>query len=48
MHSYERLTRTGSERIPSSKINVGDLIVLHTDDRVPADMVLLRTSDKVG
>lgn len=29
--------------IPSSKIKVGDLILLHKNQRVPADMVLLKT-----
>ncbi|KZT54722.1 phospholipid-translocating P-type ATPase [Calocera cornea HHB12733] len=30
---------------PSSKLKVGDLVVLEKNQRVPADMVLLRTSD---
>lgn len=34
--------------IPSSEISVGDLIHLDKDQRVPADMVFLRTSDKSG
>jgi phospholipid-translocating ATPase len=34
--------------IPSSDIAVGDLIHLDKDQRVPADMVFLRTSDKSG
>ena len=34
--------------IPSSKIRVGDLILLEKNQRVPADMVLLRTSDQSG
>lgn len=34
--------------IPSSDIVVGDLIHLEKDQRVPADMVFLRTSDKSG
>jgi len=29
---------------PSSKLRVGDLVVLHKNQRVPADMVLLKTS----
>lgn len=34
--------------IPSSKIRVGDLVFLEKNQRVPADMVLLRTSDANG
>lgn len=30
--------------VPSSKLRVGDLVVLEKNQRVPADMVLLRTS----
>ncbi|BGP43367.1 Putative aminophospholipid-translocase [Rhodotorula kratochvilovae] len=33
---------------PSSKLRVGDLVHLEKNDRVPADMVLLRTSDPSG
>jgi phospholipid-translocating ATPase len=34
--------------IPSSKIRVGDLLVLEKNQRIPADVVLLRTSDSSG
>ncbi|TCD66254.1 putative aminophospholipid-translocase [Steccherinum ochraceum] len=34
--------------VPSSSLSVGDLILLEKNDRVPADMVLLRTSDASG
>ncbi|KAH8114976.1 aminophospholipid-transporting P-type ATPase [Phellopilus nigrolimitatus] len=34
--------------IPSSKIRVGDFVFLEKNQRVPADMVLLRTSDASG
>ena len=43
-----RLTSSGYSPIPSSKIKVGDLIVVEKDDRVPADMVLIRTTEKTG
>ncbi|KAG2143955.1 hypothetical protein BD769DRAFT_1747670 [Suillus cothurnatus] len=34
--------------VPSSSLKVGDLVVLEKNQRVPADMVLLRTSDASG
>lgn len=34
--------------VPSSSLQVGDLVVLEKNQRVPADMVLLRTSDASG
>lgn len=34
--------------IPSSKLRVGDLVYLKKNQRVPADMVLLRTSESSG
>ena len=34
--------------VPSSQLKVGDLVILEKNQRVPADMVLLRTSDSSG
>ncbi|KAG6333074.1 hypothetical protein ID866_6016 [Astraeus odoratus] len=34
--------------VPSSSLRVGDLVVIEKNQRVPADMVLLRTSDPSG
>ncbi|KAG8215174.1 hypothetical protein J3R82DRAFT_8689 [Butyriboletus roseoflavus] len=34
--------------VPSSSLRVGDLVLLEKNDRVPADMILLRTSDPSG
>lgn len=34
--------------VPSSKLRVGDLVILEKNQRVPADLVLLRTSDSTG
>ncbi|OSD00700.1 aminophospholipid-transporting P-type ATPase [Trametes coccinea BRFM310] len=34
--------------VPSSALRVGDLVVLEKNQRVPADLVLLRTSDSSG
>ena len=45
---YQKLTQKGPKDIPSSKIKVGDLIVVSKDQRVPADMIFLRTSEKNG
>lgn len=45
---YQKLTPTNREVIPSSKIRVGDLILVYKDQRVPADMILLKTTEKNG
>lgn len=46
---YRRLMHNGGlEMVPSSKLKVGDIIIVEKDERVPADLVLLRTSDKSG
>lgn len=46
---YQRLTRDGGlEMVSSSKLRVGDIIIVEKDERIPADLVLLRTSDKSG
>ncbi|KAF8335952.1 uncharacterized protein EI90DRAFT_2912529 [Cantharellus anzutake] len=34
--------------VPSSQLKAGDLVILEKNQRVPADMVLLRTSDSNG
>jgi phospholipid-translocating ATPase len=34
--------------VPSSQLRVGDLVLLEKDQRVPADLVLLRTTDAAG
>jgi phospholipid-translocating ATPase len=45
---YEKLTANGFKTIPSSKIKVGDMIQIHTNMRMPADCILLRTTEKSG
>lgn len=45
---YQCMTPTGLQNIPSSKIRVGDMIVIRKDQRIPADMILLRTSEDTG
>ena len=45
---YRILTPNGVVALPSSKIKVGDIIIVDKDQRVPADMVFLKTSEKNG
>ncbi|RWS27168.1 phospholipid-transporting ATPase IIB-like protein [Leptotrombidium deliense] len=45
---YQILTPNGPLVIPSSKITVGNLIVVEKDQRVPADMIFLKTTEKNG
>lgn len=47
---YKRLVGPDQqpESVPSSKLKVGDIIIVEKDERIPADLVLLRTSDKSG
>ena len=42
------LTPSGRRTVPASALRVGDLVVLSKDQRVPADLLLLRTSDRSG
>ena len=47
--AYERLLPSGAvERIRAQDIEVGHLIRVRTDQRVPADLVMLRTHDASG
>ncbi|KAF8882850.1 hypothetical protein BD779DRAFT_1612401 [Infundibulicybe gibba] len=41
-------THANTRSVPSSSLKVGDLIRLEKNQRVPADLVLLRTSDASG
>ncbi|XP_063217955.1 probable phospholipid-transporting ATPase IIB isoform X2 [Bacillus rossius redtenbacheri] len=46
---YRRLARgRDPELVPSSKLHVGDLVIVEKDQRVPADLVLLRTTERSG
>jgi len=50
---YKRLIRSrdglvATELVPASKLKVGDLIIVEKDQRVPADLVLLRTTERSG
>ncbi|KAJ1985409.1 putative aminophospholipid-translocase [Dimargaris verticillata] len=47
--SYEVLQPSGGARhTPSSKLKVGDLVLVHKDQRVPADCILLKTTEASG
>ena len=41
-------THANTRSVPSSSLRVGDLVLLEKNQRVPADLVLLRTSDSSG
>ncbi|VDP51873.1 unnamed protein product [Soboliphyme baturini] len=45
---YEKLTAIDRRKVKSSQLQVGDLTVVHKNQRVLADMVLFRTSEKSG
>uniref|UniRef100_A0A4W4EH53 Phospholipid-transporting ATPase n=1 Tax=Electrophorus electricus TaxID=8005 RepID=A0A4W4EH53_ELEEL len=45
---YSKLTVRGKVQVKSSDIQVGDLIIVEKNQRVPADMIFLRTSEKTG
>lgn len=45
---YQTYTPEGSFVVPSSKIKVGDIIAVDKNQRVPADMLFLKTTEKNG
>ncbi|KAL3097585.1 hypothetical protein niasHT_023385 [Heterodera trifolii] len=45
---YEKITLEGRVLIKSAEIHVGDLIIVEKDRRIPADVVLMRTTEKSG
>ncbi|XP_055075905.1 probable phospholipid-transporting ATPase IIB isoform X2 [Misgurnus anguillicaudatus] len=45
---YSKLTMRGKINVKSSDIQVGDLIIVEKNQRIPADMIFLRTSEKTG
>jgi len=47
--AYEKLTKEGAYKaINSAAISVGDIIKIKHNQRIPADMMLLYTTDKSG
>lgn len=47
-HSLLQGDSPPTRSVPSSSIRVGDLVLLEKNQRVPADLILLRTSDSSG
>ncbi|XP_037068803.1 probable phospholipid-transporting ATPase IIB [Pollicipes pollicipes] len=45
---YSKLTNQGHVKVSSSRIHVGDMLLIEKNQRVPADMVLLRTTERSG
>ncbi|OWK01681.1 ATP9B, partial [Cervus elaphus hippelaphus] len=45
---YSKLTVRGKVQVKSSDIQVGDLIIVEKNQRIPSDMVFLRTSEKAA
>uniref|UniRef100_A0A8C8GG07 Phospholipid-transporting ATPase n=1 Tax=Oncorhynchus tshawytscha TaxID=74940 RepID=A0A8C8GG07_ONCTS len=45
---YSKLSIRGTVKVKSSGIQVGDLIIVEKNQRVPADMIFLRTSERNG
>ncbi|KAI8816347.1 putative NEO1-P-type ATPase [Fimicolochytrium jonesii] len=45
---YQRLTDSGFVEVPSSDLKVGDFVLIEKNQRVPADCVLLRTTESSG
>ncbi|CAG5956433.1 unnamed protein product [Menidia menidia] len=45
---YSKLTLRGKIQVKSSDIQVGDMIIVEKNQRIPADLIFLRTSEKNG
>lgn len=45
---FDKVTSKGLVKITSAEIKVGDILQIHQNQRIPADMVLLKTTDKSG
>ncbi|XP_060556239.1 probable phospholipid-transporting ATPase IIB isoform X2 [Ruditapes philippinarum] len=45
---FKIFTNSGIVQVPSSRLKVGDLVFVEKDQRVPADMIFLRTTEKTG
>uniref|UniRef100_A0AC34GAD0 P-type ATPase N-terminal domain-containing protein n=1 Tax=Panagrolaimus sp. ES5 TaxID=591445 RepID=A0AC34GAD0_9BILA len=45
---YDKICKNGNIIVKSKNIKVGDLIIIEKDKRIPADVVLIRTTEKTG
>ncbi|EEA07554.1 phospholipid-translocating P-type ATPase, flippase family protein [Cryptosporidium muris RN66] len=45
---YKIITSSGVKEVKSCKIEVGNIIEVNTNDRIPADILFLRTNDPTG
>ena len=46
---YDKLLQNGNvKNVRSSKLRVGDIVRVNQDERIPADMCLLYTTDRAG
>lgn len=45
---FEKVTENGLDSIKSADIKTGDILKIHQNQRIPADMILLKTTDKTG
>ena len=48
MQKYTLVTPYGKTQIASKDLRVGHIICMHSGERVPADLIVLQTSDEVG
>lgn len=44
----KRISPAGSIDIPSSDIEIGHILQIHRNERIPADLILLKTNDQSG
>jgi len=44
--TYRRLSKTGFESISSADIEIGDIVELNINERIPADMILIKSFDE--
>ena len=46
--SYQLITKTGSIEVLSKNLKVGNIIEIKSNQRIPADVVILSTSEEDG
>jgi phospholipid-translocating ATPase len=45
---HEILTNNGFKKISSAQLKVGQIVKVHQNERLPADLLLLYTTEKTG